>query len=60
MNNQHNSKVAIRLATIGDLEALEPVFKAAKEFMTANGNPTQWAEDGPTTFITASRAWLIN
>ncbi len=41
----------IRLATIDDMSSITEIYKTAREFMKANGNPNQWGEDYPTTEI---------
>ena len=37
----------IRKATRDDLDALLPVYAAARAYMAANGNPTQWGTTTP-------------
>jgi len=37
----------IRKATTSDLDALMPVYAAARAYMAANGNPTQWGTSTP-------------
>ena len=37
----------IRRATTDDLEAVCSIYAAARAFMHANGNPTQWPGDYP-------------
>ena len=37
----------IRKATRADLDALMPVYAAARAYMAANGNPTQWGTTTP-------------
>lgn len=37
----------IRAAVPGDLPALDPVYAAARRFMAASGNPTQWSDRYP-------------
>lgn len=37
----------IRKATISDLDALMPVYAAARAYMAASGNPTQWGTTTP-------------
>ena len=37
----------IRAAVPGDLPALDPVYAAARRFMAARGNPTQWSDRYP-------------
>ena len=37
----------IRAAVPGDLPALDPVYTAARRFMAASGNPTQWSDRYP-------------
>ena len=39
----------IRPANRSDLPALGPVYAAARRFMAANGNPTQWSDRYPLT-----------
>jgi hypothetical protein len=38
----------IRPAANGDLEAILPVYEAARRYMCAHGNPTQWRDGYPT------------
>lgn len=38
----------IRNATMGDFEAVQGVYAAARDFMAANGNPDQWGKTNPT------------
>lgn len=46
---KHRKRVAemVRKASKDDLETLAKVYRAAKAFMRASGNPTQWGEDYP-------------
>lgn len=37
----------IRKATLTDMPAIRAVYAAARRFMAATGNPTQWGEDKP-------------
>ena len=37
----------IRKATLADLDALMPVYAAARRYMAENGNPTQWGTTTP-------------
>ena len=37
----------IRVATPADMPAIRAVYAAARRFMAATGNPTQWGEDKP-------------
>ena len=39
--------VEIRLALPDDLEAIMPIFDAARSFMAATGNPNQWISGYP-------------
>ena len=38
----------IRKTLPGDLDRIEEIYTAAKEYMRINGNPTQWNTDSPS------------
>ena len=40
--------LTVRPATPADLPALAAIYRAARAFMAAHGNPTQWGTDRPT------------
>ena len=39
--------VMIRRAAIEDLEAIEDIYRGAREYMRESGNPTQWGDSYP-------------
>ena len=55
----------IRRATTDDLEAVCSVYAAARAFMHANGNPTQWPGDYPGRVdaekdLAADALWVLD
>ena len=55
----------IRLATADDLEIVCAIYAAARSFMHANGNPTQWPGDYPGLMdaekdLEASALWVLD
>ena len=55
----------IRLANTGDLEAVCSIYDAARRFMHANGNPTQWPGDYPGLIdaekdLEADALWVLD
>ncbi len=43
--------MAVRKATIQDMDVLMEIYDTARKFMVANGNPTQWPEGYPSKKI---------
>ena len=43
----------IRKTTLNDIDAVMEIFAAAKRYMRANGNASQWGDDYPTREIVA-------
>ena len=43
----NNHVVSIRQAELMDLDAIMPLFDAARSFMAKNGNPNQWINGYP-------------
>lgn len=41
----------IRTATNSDLNAIMSIYDSARDYMKANGNPTQWGDDHPSRAI---------
>ncbi|WP_455138393.1 N-acetyltransferase family protein [Thermophilibacter sp.] len=55
----------IRRAEVGDLDAVADIYAAARAFMRANGNPTQWAgaypsRDDAARDLAADRLWVLD
>jgi len=44
MTNEIGDTFNIRNAVPGDMDTIMSIYEHAREFMTANGNPHQWAE----------------
>lgn len=47
MNRNQNERLAVRRARRDDLPALEEIYRRARAFMAASGNPAQWGDSYP-------------
>lgn len=59
------AETGIRSARAGDLEAVCAIYEAARAFMRANGNPTQWAGAYPglaeaQADLAAGHLWVLD
>lgn len=58
------SPLTVRAATAADLPALDAIYRVARAFMAASGNPHQWGTTRPTRAqleedIARNRLWLV-
>lgn len=59
-----SAPLAVRAATPADLPCLDALYRSARAFMAASGNPTQWGTDRPTRAqlegdIARGQLWLV-
>ena len=47
--------MAVREATIKDIDVLMEIYETARRFMIENGNPTQWPQGYPSKKILLKR-----